>query len=113
MYLGAGTCIPYVLWWVQTAFTYITGHDTEVVIAEQQQKFGTCQFEVVLVLVFQFMHTTRRFLECIWVSVFSSTGQMHIVHHLTGYFSVHGQESQDRNDPYQPVPNMYVVMCCL
>ena len=83
VYLGH---VPYVLWWVQTALTYITGHDTEVVIAEQQWRFGTCQFEVVLALVLQTLQVTRRFLECVCISVFSSSSKMHILHHLVGVF---------------------------
>jgi len=58
--------LPYVLWWVHTALTYTTGHDTEVVIADQQWRFGVCQFEIMLALLLQLLQVTRRVLECVW-----------------------------------------------
>ncbi|XP_065918810.1 polyprenol reductase-like [Dysidea avara] len=54
-------------------------------ISEQQWRFGTCQFEVVLALAVQTLQVTRRFLECVCISVFSSS-KMHILHHLVGVF---------------------------
>ena len=83
MYLGH---VPYVLWWIQSALTFITGHDSEVVITEQQRRFGTCQFEVVLALVLQTLQVTRRVLECLFVNKFGSNSKMHMLHHLVGLF---------------------------
>lgn len=77
--------VPAMLQWIAKLLGVIIGHDTEVVISEQQWRFSNCQFEIVLALMLQTFQVARRFFECLYVSVFSDS-QMHFLHYLVGYF---------------------------
>lgn len=76
---------PSMFQWIQNILAVIIGHDTEVVIREQHWRFSTCQFEIILALTMQTFQVTRRFLECLYVSVFGNS-QMHLLHYIVGYF---------------------------
>ena len=77
--------VPSMFQWIGKVLSLLIGHDTEVVIIGQHQRFSTCQFEIILALTMQTFQVTRRFLECLYVSVFSNS-EMHFLHYIVGHF---------------------------
>ena len=77
--------VPLMLQWISSILTIVIGHDTGAVINKQNWRFSTCQSEIILALVMQTFQVTRRFLECLYISVFTNS-QMHLLHYIVGYF---------------------------
>ena len=68
---------------INAAVTALTGIDLKEICLEGMTQR---QFDVLIVLLLVCIQVSRRLYECLFVSVFSATGKMHVIHLLLGLF---------------------------